>query len=83
MCCMNSLSLRMARDESRMARDESRMARDESRMARDCCLTDGIPPDLYKDAYARIHTCMTIIISIYTCFVGSNHSHWLTCGTYL
>jgi len=23
------------------------------------------------------------IIYIYTCFVGSNHSHWLTCGTYL
>ena len=34
-----------------------RMAGDESRMAGDCCRTDGIPPDLYIDAYPRIHTC--------------------------
>jgi len=38
------------------------MAGEEPRMAGDCCRVDGIQPDLYIDAYARIHTCMTIYI---------------------
>jgi hypothetical protein len=44
----------------RMAGDVSRMAGGESHMAGDSCRADGIQPSLYIDAYARIHTCMTI-----------------------
>jgi len=35
------------------------------RMAGDCCRADGIQPGLYIDAYARIHTCMTIYMALW------------------
>jgi hypothetical protein len=69
--CMIGLCLLMAGDdsrmvggESRMAGGESRMAGGESRMTGDCCRADGIQPDLYIDAYARIHTCMPYIYGL-------------------
>ena len=45
-----------------MAGNDSRMAGGESRMTGDCCRADSIQPDLYIDAYARIHTCTLIYI---------------------
>jgi hypothetical protein len=47
-----------------MAGDDSRMAGGESRMTGDCCRADSIQPDLYIDAYARIHTCMPYIYGL-------------------
>ena len=47
-----------------MAGDDYRMAGGESRMTGDCSRADGIQPDLYIDAYARIHTCVPYIYGL-------------------
>jgi len=40
------------------------MAGDDGSYGRlgDCCLGDGMQPDLYIDEYVRIRVCMTIYI---------------------
>jgi len=47
-----------------IAGDDSCMAGGESHITGDWCRADGIQPNLYIDAYTRIHTCMPSIFGL-------------------